>query len=534
MAEHRFPDGFLWGAATSAQQIEGGYGLDGRGESIWDRFAATPGNIEDGSDARVACDHYHRWREDVGLMEWLGLNAYRFSVAWPRVVPGGRGAVNPAGLDFYDALVDAAAGGRHPALRHALPLGPAPGAAGARRLGRARDGRTPSSSTPTRSRARLGDRVRDWVTHNEPWCIATLGHESGVHAPGPSRPGRGAARRRTTCCSRTAGRRRSCAATRRAPRSASCSCSRRSSRPPTAAWTCDAARRFDGMLQPLVPRSRCFRGRYPEDAIADRVRRGHLAGPELPFVRDGDLAAIAAPLDFLGVNYYSRTVVRGDAAGEPVGRARGPRGGADRHGLGGLPAGAARPAAAARARVPAAPDPRHRERGRLHRPGRRRRPHRRHAPHRVPARPPGRRRPGHRRRRAAGRLLRLVAARQLRVGPRLHEALRALRRGLRDAAPPPEGQRTLVSSSRRRERGGRTRPSNPCRGGSLELDPRRPAPAGPRAPRRRRAGRRPGPAAGGRPGAARRTAAPPARPRRRRRRGLAAPGRRPGLHGPRA
>jgi beta-glucosidase len=103
---HPFPEGFVWGAATSAQQVEGGAREGGRGESIWDRFASTLGRIADGSDAGVACDHYHRWREDIRLMSWLGLGAYRFSIAWPRILPGGRGAVNEAGLDFYDDLVE--------------------------------------------------------------------------------------------------------------------------------------------------------------------------------------------------------------------------------------------------------------------------------------------------------------------------------------------------------------------------------------------------------------------------------------------
>ena len=107
MTRHRFPEGFLWGVATSAQQIEGARRDDGRGDSIWDRFAETPGKIADGSDPGVACDHYHRWREDVDLMQRMGLNAYRFSIAWPRVLPEGRGTVNAAGLGFYDALIDA-------------------------------------------------------------------------------------------------------------------------------------------------------------------------------------------------------------------------------------------------------------------------------------------------------------------------------------------------------------------------------------------------------------------------------------------
>src|SRR5512134_2413637 len=103
MSARRFPPDFRLGAATSAQQIEGAAAEGGRGESVWDRFAATPGKIADGSDPSVACDHYHRWREDLGLMRELGLDAYRFSVGWTRILPDGRGPVNQAGLDFYDA-----------------------------------------------------------------------------------------------------------------------------------------------------------------------------------------------------------------------------------------------------------------------------------------------------------------------------------------------------------------------------------------------------------------------------------------------
>src|SRR5579863_3155994 len=105
-AANGFPHTFAWGTATAAFQIEGAPHADGKGESIWDRFTHAPGHIFEGQNADVACDHYHRWREDVDLMAELGLNAYRFSISWPRVVPEGRGAVNAAGLDFYDALVD--------------------------------------------------------------------------------------------------------------------------------------------------------------------------------------------------------------------------------------------------------------------------------------------------------------------------------------------------------------------------------------------------------------------------------------------
>ena len=107
MTRHSFPQGFLWGAATSSQQIEGGRFEGGRGESIWDRFATIPGKIEDGSNSDLACDHYHRWPEDIEIMKSLGLGAYRFSIAWPRIFPGGSGKPNEAGLDFYESLVDA-------------------------------------------------------------------------------------------------------------------------------------------------------------------------------------------------------------------------------------------------------------------------------------------------------------------------------------------------------------------------------------------------------------------------------------------
>ena len=183
MTRRTFPRGFLWGVATSAFQIEGAAAEDGRGVSIWDRYAATPGRIVDGSDAHVACDHYHRWREDLALLRDLGVNAYRFSVAWPRVLPAGRGTPNARGLDFYERLVDALleAGIRPMATLYHWDL-PVPlqdaGGWGSRAILDAFVGYTDVVSR------RLGDRVAQWVTQNEPWCIATLGHENGEQAPG--------------------------------------------------------------------------------------------------------------------------------------------------------------------------------------------------------------------------------------------------------------------------------------------------------------------------------------------------------------
>ncbi|MBK9034459.1 MAG: beta-glucosidase [Myxococcales bacterium] len=306
-----FPPGFVWGAATSAFQIEGATTADGRGESIWDRFAATPGRIEDGRDGADACDHYHHWPEDVALMQRLGLGAYRFSIAWPRVVPAGRGPTNPAGLDFYDRLVDGllAAGIAPCATLYHWDLPQALEDAGGWGARATVDAFADYADVVTR---RLGDRVRRWMTINEPWCVAVLGHEQGAHAPGHRDPALGlrAAHHALLAHGRAVPIVRASVpgaevgiVVNLVPATPAT----------TAAADHDAARWFDGFfnrwfLDPLYGRG------YPADAIADRVARGHLARADLPFVVDGDLAVIAARTDFLGVNYYNPTVVRADPA----------------------------------------------------------------------------------------------------------------------------------------------------------------------------------------------------------------------------
>ena len=320
MSARSFPPGFLWGTATSAFQVEGATTADGRGESIWDRFAATPGAIEDGRDASVACDHYHRWPEDVALMRSLGLNAYRFSVAWPRVQPLGRGALNAAGLDFYDRLVDGLleAGLAPMATLYHWDL-PQPlqdrGGWGSRDTAAAFVEYAHAVSM------RLGDRVRQWVTHNEPWCIAALGHEFGAHAPGL----RDAALSLRVAHHVLLSHGWAVPALRRNAPGAEVGivliASHAEPHTPSDADR-EAARAFDGSfnrwyLDPI------FRGAYPADAVEDRVRQGHLPAGPLPFVQPGDLAAISTPLDFLGLNYYSRTVLSGAPGpnGEPAPRA---------------------------------------------------------------------------------------------------------------------------------------------------------------------------------------------------------------------
>ncbi|MCC6619883.1 MAG: beta-glucosidase [Deltaproteobacteria bacterium] len=313
-----FPKDFTLGVATSSHQIEGALDEDGRGPSIWDRFAATPGKIADGTDAALACDHYHRMPEDVALMRELGVDGYRFSVAWSRVVPDGDGAVNEAGLDFYERLVDRLlAVGIEPALtlyHWDLPL-----ALEDRGGWRAR----PTAEAFVRYgeivARRLGDRVKRWITHNEAWCIATLGHELGEHAPGDKDPAAAIAVRHHLLLShgwvvpvlRAHSPGAEIGITHNLQPVVPAS--------PSAADR-DLARRIDGafnrwLMDPLVGRG------YPEDIVADHVAAGHLPPDgRQPWVLPGDMAAMVQPLDFLGLNYYSRVVARDEAAADNLPR----------------------------------------------------------------------------------------------------------------------------------------------------------------------------------------------------------------------
>jgi beta-glucosidase len=177
------PANFVWGVATSAYQIEGAVAQDGRLPSIWDTFSHTPGRVAGGATGDVACDHYHRWRDDIEMMKALGVDAYRFSVAWPRVVPGGDGPVNPAGLGFYERLVDAlleAGITPYPTLYH----WDLPQALQDRGGWTVRETAELFAAYAAIVAGALGDRVTDWVTLNEPRCSAWIGHLEGRHAPG--------------------------------------------------------------------------------------------------------------------------------------------------------------------------------------------------------------------------------------------------------------------------------------------------------------------------------------------------------------
>jgi beta-glucosidase len=308
-----FPEGFVWGSATSSYQIEGGAHEDGRGESIWDRFAKTPGNVRDGSDGGVACDHYHRFRQDIDLMASLGHRAYRFSVAWPRVLPSGRGPCNERGIDFYSRLVDGLLERRitpYVTLFHWDLPQPLQDEGGWPKRATA-EAFVDYADAVTR---RLGDRVKHWITHNEPWCSGFVSYQKGVHAPGiKDWPAATAATHHLMLShglSLPVIRRNSAGS--EVGITLNLSPSVPASKSPQ---DYDAARQHDGymnrwFLDPL------FRAHYPADIVADYAALGRLPRDWESLVRPGDMATIAAPTDFLGVNYYNRHVARSESIPE--------------------------------------------------------------------------------------------------------------------------------------------------------------------------------------------------------------------------
>lgn len=301
----RFPADFLWGAATASYQIEGAVHEDGRGSSIWDDFANTPGKTYQGQTGEVADDHYHRVEEDVNLMAQLGLGAYRFSIAWPRILPEGRGAINPAGLDFYDRLVDALlAKGIVPfATLYHWDLPSALEREGGWLNRATAYAFAEYAEVMTR---RLGDRVANWITLNEPWCSAYLGYGIGMHAPGLSDRqaaidtahhlllGHGLAVPRMRA---------------RLPSSAQVGITLVLNPVYGADERAETTRDVEladefsngWFLDPI------YRGVYPERFFE------HMALNPPP-IQQGDMESISVPLDFLGVNNYFRTLVRGAQA----------------------------------------------------------------------------------------------------------------------------------------------------------------------------------------------------------------------------
>jgi beta-glucosidase len=296
-----FPDGFGWGVSTAAYQIEGAVAEDGRGLSIWDTFSHQPGRTTNGDTGDIACDAYHRTGEDLGLLSQLGVNGYRFSIAWPRVQPDGRGNPNQAGLDYYRRLVDQLLErGITPlvTLYHwdlPQPLQDKGGWA-------ARDTADLFADYAATVAGALGDRVQRWITLNEPWVVSSMGYRSGENAPGISDPeqyvaavhhlllGHGQA----TAAVRSAARQ---------PAQVGITLNMAQVYPadPASHTDRELAADIDAdlnavFLDPLT------RGAYPA-----RLGAGQAPGPQL--IRDGDFATIQAPIDFLGVNYYAPHIV---------------------------------------------------------------------------------------------------------------------------------------------------------------------------------------------------------------------------------
>ncbi|MEU8349552.1 GH1 family beta-glucosidase [Streptomyces sp. NPDC048845] len=306
-----FPPGFLWGTATAAYQIEGAVREDGRTPSIWDTFSHTPGKVDGGDTGDIAVDHYHRRSQDVALMKELGLGAYRFSVAWPRVQPTGRGPAVQRGLDFYRRLVDELldAGITPMATLYHWDLPQELEAAGG----------WPERETAHRFAEfaqlvgeALGDRVNLWATLNEPWCSAFLGYGSGVHAPGRTDPvaalraahhlnlahGLGTQALRGVLPSRA---------------EIAVSLNAAVVRPLTDSDAdADARRRIDA-LATRVFSDPMLHGKYPADLLADTA-----SVTDWSFVHAADLEVIRQPLDALGINYYTPSVVSAAAGGQAV------------------------------------------------------------------------------------------------------------------------------------------------------------------------------------------------------------------------
>jgi beta-glucosidase len=295
-----FPKGFFWGTATASYQIEGAWNEDGKGESIWDRFAHTSGKIKNGDTGDVACDSYHRWREDLDLMRAMNLNSYRFSIAWPRIQPSGSGAVNAKGFDYYSRLVDAVLEARirplvtlyHWDLPQALE-----DAGGWTN----RDTGGRFSDYVQLVAQKLGDRVSDWMIFNEPTAFVDLGYLEGTHAPGRASlldflrathvvnlaQGAGFRALKAACPTARVGTAFSMSSCEPATNSEADKLAAERAHAITNIW----------FLEPAL------RGRYPEALtfLPERAMR----------IQSGDMETIRAPLDFIGINLYYRIIASG-------------------------------------------------------------------------------------------------------------------------------------------------------------------------------------------------------------------------------
>jgi beta-glucosidase len=302
----RFPDGFVWGAATAAYQIEGAAGIDGKGPSVWDTFSHVPGNVRGGDTGDIACDSYHRYREDIALMASFGLSAYRFSISWPRVQPGGRGAVNSKGLDYYRALLDEL--GRHGVAATAtLYHWDLPQALQDEGGWAVRDTAERFAEYAAICMEALGDQVARWITLNEPQVVSNNGYRHGNHAPGLRDTAAAAAATHHLLLGHGL-------ATQALRDLGAAEVGITLDLHPIRvvgdglAGDVEKARLITDAMVNGVYLEPVLHGRYPEYAPADML-------PPAALVADGDLETIHQSLDFLGINYYSPVFLR---AGDPA------------------------------------------------------------------------------------------------------------------------------------------------------------------------------------------------------------------------
>ncbi len=308
---YNFPKEFVWGAATASYQIEGAWNKDGKGESIWDRFSHTPGKVNNNDNGDIANDHYHLWRKDIKLMKQLGLKAYRFSISWPRILPNGRGKVNQKGINFYSKLVDGllAAGITPYATLYHWDLPQVLQDEGGWEVRSTAEAFVEYTEAITQA---LGDRVKNWITINEPACVAWVSNDMGEHAPGYKDMQRAIpvsfhvmlAHGWAVPIIRKNSPNSEVGITLNVGWRAAAS---------NSTFDLDAVRAGDGkwtrwFADPLYGRG------YPADVIADFEKQGFLPDG-MNFIMEGDLSAIAEPTDFLGINYYNREVVRSNAPG---------------------------------------------------------------------------------------------------------------------------------------------------------------------------------------------------------------------------
>ncbi len=306
----KFPENFLWGTATCAYQIEGAVNEDGRGESIWDVFSHTPEKIHNNDNGDVACDHYHRWQEDIQLMKSLGFKSYRFSIAWPRILPEGRGKINQPGLDFYNRLIDGLleAGIQPLATLYHWDL---PTALEGAWLNRSTvDAFAEYSGLAARH---FGDRVKMWFTINEPWCASHLSYTIGEQAPGLKDRSKGILAAHHVLLAHGVAVKE----LRKAVHNAQIGIVLNMSpihNDPDAPISEDRVRFMDGELIRWFADPIYGRG-YPKDILEDYVRMGALESAEPDFIKSGDMELIAQETDLLGINYYTRMFVSSKSEG---------------------------------------------------------------------------------------------------------------------------------------------------------------------------------------------------------------------------